>query len=92
MFITATKSKLEQKLLWEWGVAAANQTVLFWGAGNTVDCSELPGLFCGSLEDRNAGSSADDGGSAWEVLENSRLQWGWLCDIFKFVEVKPFVL
>lgn len=50
-------------------------------AGKAIECSELSGLFCGSLQGKNIEKSEDVGGLACEVLEGSKDYLGHSCDI-----------
>ena len=46
------------------------RTLELW-TRNVIECRELSGLLCGSLEDNNIESSADGGGLACEVSDGN---------------------
>ena len=81
-FITATKSKLEQKLVLKpqgIDVTKLAMTLEHW-AGKATECSKFNGLFCRILEDKSVKS--DDGVLVCEVAEGSKDCQDYLSNIF----------
>lgn len=51
--------------------------------GETIECSEVNGTFCGSLDTKNAARNVGCGGLAHELSEEGNFYLCHLCDIFE---------
>lgn len=57
-----------------WSVLSEDWGGLWNGSwGKRVECSEIDGMFCGSLDTKNTVRGVDSGGLAREVSEGSKV-------------------